>query len=365
MPHSPREIDVCLLADGIGPGTPGGVSRWAVGLARELPHLRFAMHPSAGELPPARIYHAMTPAAAASAAAEVRASGRPMLLTCHASAVPWTTPLWRGPVSPDSSSGGSGGGGNSGPGNGNGNGWGKGGNPKDHFGGGDPGSGYLGADLIAAVSHAVAETHVDAGAPGDRMIVIPNAVSPSDARRTVREPLVGYVGRLAPVKAFERLLAAVALVRDARPDVRLVAVGPVEGPRGYAEHLHEIAREPMLRGAVSFAGVDRPESWYPRLACLALSSETEGMPLAILEAMAHGVPCVAPDVGGVREAIGEAGIVVPRRDTDALAGAILRLIEDEDEARRLGDLARERSLRWTAADAAAAYEALYRELAPA
>jgi glycosyltransferase involved in cell wall biosynthesis len=84
--------------------------------------------------------------------------------------------------------------------------------------------------------------------------------------------------------------------------------------------------------------------------------------MAVLEAMAHGVPCVVPDVGGCREAVGDAGIVVPARDVEALAEAIARLVGDAAEAARLGALAAERAGRWTEADAAAAYGALYTAL---
>ena len=89
MPQSPRNLDVCLLADGIDARTIGGVSRFSAELAAQLPDLAFGFSPSLGELPSARVYHALTPLAAARAGAAVRAAGRPLLLTCHAMSDAW------------------------------------------------------------------------------------------------------------------------------------------------------------------------------------------------------------------------------------------------------------------------------------
>jgi glycosyltransferase involved in cell wall biosynthesis len=152
------------------------------------------------------------------------------------------------------------------------------------------------------------------------------------------------------------------LVRADRPDARLVVIGPNEASDAYLRRLRRLASQPGLRGAVRFVGPSRPELWYPRLACLALASESEGMPLVLLEAMAHGVPCVAPDVGGVRDTLGSAGVIVAPRDVDALAAGILRVLDDAADAARLAAAGRARAARWSAGDAAAAYEALYRQL---
>jgi glycosyltransferase involved in cell wall biosynthesis len=360
MGRSRPSLDVCLLAEGIGPRTIGGVSRWAASLAAELPHRSFAMAGPHDELPPARIYHALTPLAAATAGPAVRAAGRPLLLTCHAMSDTWRPEGVRWTGVDASQGGGHGGGGGNDDGDG------------DH-GDGDHGDhrdnnravarlerrGYGEATLIAAVSGAVAESHVAAGAPAGRTIVIPNGAAFGPISRRVEQPLVGFVGRLAPIKGLERLLRAMRAVRATRPDARLVLVGPADGPAGYVQRLQRLAEQPGLRGAVYFAGEDRPERWYPRLACLAMASETEGMPLALLEAMAHGVPCVAPDVGGIREALSDAGVIVAPRSEDGLAEGILRILDDADEAYRLSCAGRARAARWTAADTAAAYDALY------
>ena len=364
MPRSHPELDVCLVGHA-GLGEVGGVTTWVRGLVASLPDLRvgvITVGDQPTELPAARVYHAMTPAVAAAIAPLARRAGRPVVLTCHAMNEPWAPEGWRGDLMVDAS----------GPGGDPGKGPSKtpvkdGENGDGNNGGGNDdkvkkkASAYIDTTVLVAVSEAVAESHLAAGARAERTLVIPNGV-PRQLPTPIwpQEPLVGFVGRLAPIKGIERLLGAMRAVRTAVPDARLVVIGPDEGPPGYADTLRRLADTPGLRGGVLFTGADRPERWYPRMACLALTSETEGMPMAVLEAMSHGVPCVVPRVGGCPEAVGDAGIVVPPRDLDALAGAIAGLLGDSARAAHLGRAAQERSSRWTMADTAAAYAEVYR-----
>lgn len=246
------------------------------------------------------------PAAVDAARQTAYAAHRPVVLTLHAMAEPWEPVRWRGAVTPEDWSHGGG-----------------------HLGRADlQADAYDLADSVVAVGHAVAASHRAHGA--DRMIeVIPNASRFAAPLAPRAEPVVGYVGRLAPIKRLERLIAAMALVRQELREARLVLIGPEDGPNGYLERLRGLANDAGLDDVVRFIGPDRPERWYPEFAVLALSSDTEGMPLAVLEAGAHGVPCVGPDVGGMREAIGDGGIVVMPDDAEALAAGILTVLGDQ------------------------------------
>jgi len=84
---------------------------------------------------------------------------------------------------------------------------------------------------------------------------------------------------------------------------------------------------------------------YARAAVVACPSHREGFGVACLEAMAHGRPVVATPVGGLRDLVvdGETGIVVPRRDPQALRDALERLLADRDLRRQLGAAGRERA----------------------
>jgi glycosyltransferase involved in cell wall biosynthesis len=92
---------------------------------------------------------------------------------------------------------------------------------------------------------------------------------------------------------------------------------------------------------VRFCGfVGQPSSFLAGLDGFCLSSRREALPLALLEAMAEGLPCVVTDVGDVRTAVGEAALVVPSGDPTVLADALGQLLTDPALRRRLGRRAR-------------------------
>jgi glycosyltransferase involved in cell wall biosynthesis len=130
------------------------------------------------------------------------------------------------------------------------------------------------------------------------------------------------------------------LVLQREPDARLVLVGGAQqASPDYVAELRVQAAAPDLAGKIIFAG-ERTD--VPRLmaACdvLVLASEWEGFGLVLVEAMAAGKPVVATHVSGIPEVVadGETGLLVSPRDPQALAAALLRLIADPTEHRRLG-----------------------------
>lgn len=135
-------------------------------------------------------------------------------------------------------------------------------------------------------------------------------------------PLVGTVGRLLPVKNQALLLEAAALVRQARPDAHFVIVG--DGAQRAT--LEAQTAQQGLTEAVTFTGwLGQVAPLYSDLDVLVLSSLNEGTPVPIIEALAAGCPVVATEVGGVPDLLdgGAFGVLVPPRDAQALADAIL------------------------------------------
>jgi glycosyltransferase involved in cell wall biosynthesis len=131
-------------------------------------------------------------------------------------------------------------------------------------------------------------------------------------------PVIGTIAALRPEKNLARLLAAFALFR-ARGPARLVIVG--EGAERPA--LERQAAVLGVSGHVLFAGHSTaPERWMASFDIFALSSDTEQMPLSVLEAMAAGLPVVATDVGDVRLMVApENATLVVARDAAAMAAA--------------------------------------------
>ena len=203
-------------------------------------------------------------------------------------------------------------------------------------------AGYAAAHRVITNSDAGAARLRSEGIPSDRISVVRNGLdlaafplrsSPPRQRRIVS------VGRLRPEKAHEVLIAAVARLRPAWPDVRLRLIG--DGPREAA--LRQIAGEYGLLDCVEFLGHrDDVPALLREADVFALPSRSEASPNAVLEAMAAGVPVVASDVGGIPEAItpGLTGILVPPGDDEALAGALGHLFSDPLQAERLGLAAR-------------------------
>jgi glycosyltransferase involved in cell wall biosynthesis len=169
--------------------------------------------------------------------------------------------------------------------------------------------------------------------------------------------VVGWVGRLAPEKDVPLLVRAVAPLLGA--GVRLVLVG--EGPsRAEVERAvpPEVARWVTLTGA-------RPDvaAYLAAFDVLALSSRTEGLPLAVPEAMATGLPVVATAVGGLPSSVtADCGLLVPPGDEAALRRTLAALVNDPALARAMGRSARRRALSvFSIARMADAYESLYAE----
>jgi glycosyltransferase involved in cell wall biosynthesis len=158
------------------------------------------------------------------------------------------------------------------------------------------------------------------------------AADPERLRALGSGPVIGTIAALRPEKNLRRLLAAFAQFCTRQP-ARLVIVG--DGAERAA-----LEAEAMTLGIerhVLFAGHSRtPESWMRAFDIFALSSDTEQMPLSVLEAMAAGLPVVATDVGDVRLIVSRENIpLIVARDAGALAGAFARaLAANAGEANR-------------------------------
>jgi glycosyltransferase involved in cell wall biosynthesis len=153
--------------------------------------------------------------------------------------------------------------------------------------------------------------------------------------------LVVCVGRLDRYKGHDNLLAAFATLAHERPAARLLLVGDGR----FRDAIAARARSAGLAAQIRFSGA--LTDVRPALAAADVfvqASEEEGLPGAVLEAMAMGVPVVATDVGGTREAVddGVTGLLVPAREPVALAAAVARLLDDPGLAARFGVFGRKR-----------------------
>jgi glycosyltransferase involved in cell wall biosynthesis len=170
------------------------------------------------------------------------------------------------------------------------------------------------------------------------------------------------VGRLTPVKDVETLVRATKLAVQVDPTFRLEVAG--DGPCLPA--LKRLTSELGLLDHIRFLGEVRDvPALLARASVFVLSSLSEGISLALLEAMARGLPVVATRVGGNPEVVveGETGLLVPARSEVELAWAMQRLRNDPEGSRRMGEAGRKRVLQhFDVRQMVAAYEALYLDI---
>jgi glycosyltransferase involved in cell wall biosynthesis len=161
--------------------------------------------------------------------------------------------------------------------------------------------------------------------------------------------VVGVVGRLQPWKGQDRMLRALALLRERGHDVRLMIVGgDAYGlSTEYAESLPALARDLGLDGAVTLTGqVPDAGPYIERMDMLVNASDPEPFGIVLLEAMARGVPVVAVDSGGPSEFIedGRTGMLARSGEPSALADALEPLLASPELRHELGRAGRERFL---------------------
>jgi len=200
---------------------------------------------------------------------------------------------------------------------------------------------YATAHRIVSNSAAVADHLVASGVPRERFVVIPNGVARSTFPRrpvaAVRR--IAMVGTLRTVKGHDVLIDAAPALLARHPDLHfdIIGGGPLLGA------LRERAETRNVAAAFTFYG--HREDVAERLAesdLVVMPSRSEGLPNAILEAMAAGRPVVASAVGGIPEVVqdGVTGVLVPPADPAALARAIEALADDPRRADALGIAAR-------------------------
>lgn len=223
------------------------------------------------------------------------------------------------------------------------------------------------ADRVVAISEYVLGEYRGLRAGGWERIDNPVADEFFSLPRREERDRVQYVGSITEVKGLLTLLRAVARARLRRPSLRLHLAGRATSPR-YAERLREFVRAHDLEDTVRFEGLLNREALlaaYSQAAVVVLPSRQENAPLAVIEAMASGVPVVATRVGGVPDLVAEneTGYLFPSGDDQALAAQLLDLLADDKRRWRLGQAARRQARRRFRADAVAQrYHELYRQV---
>lgn len=212
---------------------------------------------------------------------------------------------------------------------------------------------YRQVDLFIAASRAIADMLAADGIPRDLIVTIhegidldhvdaaPAANIHAEFWLPTHAPIVGNIAALVPHKGQRYLIEAARLVLKKLPDVHFLIVGDGELRESLAHQIKEHA----LEKHVILTGF-RPDvlSLLKAFDVFVLSSVTEGLGTSLLDAMAARKPIAASEVGGIPEVVqdGRTGLLVPPRNPQALADAILRILQDPSTRARFGEAGRAR-----------------------
>lgn len=209
---------------------------------------------------------------------------------------------------------------------------------------------YPRAAAVVALTHPVADFLRQIAGPSP-VHVIPNAVhtppqtaTPTDLHRN---RMVSAMGRLSREKGFDLLIDAFASIARQLPEWQLEIAG--DGPERAA--LQNLINQHSLGTQVRLIGwIEHPDDFLTRSALFVLSSRYEGFPVALMEAMACGLPVVSCDCdSGPREIIRheQDGLLVPAENAHALAAAMAQLMQEPERRAQLGQRAREVTVRFS------------------
>ena len=208
-------------------------------------------------------------------------------------------------------------------------------------------------DRIVCISHGIRKALLSDGLEEDRLVTIHSGVDlnrfddvsvPDGFKTEIGIPeghlVVGTVAALSAQKEYPNFLYAAKKILDTHSNVMFCAVG--DGPEEKA--LHDLARELGLERRVIFTGFRKDVGCFLKVFdVFVLASYLEGLGTSILDAQTLGLPVVACRTGGIPEAVydGDNGLLVPPRDSDALALAIIHLLDHPEKRKTMGQRARE------------------------
>lgn len=212
------------------------------------------------------------------------------------------------------------------------------------------------ADLLLTVSEGVKRQAIAGGMPKEKVVTLYSGIdsqkvqAASDGQRirqaygiTAGSLVIGSVANIAPKKGYDVLIRAIAKARQEINDLACLIVGADE--RGLQKGLERLGESLGLDGRLCFAGFQ--QDVFPYLDAMdlfVLASVDEGFGIVLLEAMACAKPVVATRVDGPPEIMedGRTGLLVPPRDHDAMAKALVELLKDPERRARMGKQGRER-----------------------
>lgn len=219
-------------------------------------------------------------------------------------------------------------------------------------------------DKRIAVSKDIRQIRIkEDGVKPQNIIVMPNSVNTrvniSDNRGEVIK--IGTLGRLVDAKDFPVMIRAIKILVDQRCKVSLTIAG--EGEE--REVLESLVDQLDLNQYINLPGIQQAQSFLESIDLFVMSSKREGVPVSLLEAMAHGLPIASTNVGGIPEVVadGKEALLCDSGDPEILAEIIKRIIDDQSLRVKLGNAARKKVVEnYSEGSVANQWETLYSDL---
>lgn len=202
---------------------------------------------------------------------------------------------------------------------------------------------YLEADRIITITQVNQPFQLADGADPSKMSVIPNGIkidrfAACRGPRPDEEFMVGFVGRVVPIKDVKTFIRAIKSAKAAVPKLKAYIIGPTDEDQEYYAECQRLTQLLGLEDTVIYTGRQNVLDYYKRMHLLVLTSISEAQPLVILEGHCAGVPVVATNVGACEElligrtaedrALGPSGIITAVASPQETADAIARIAND-------------------------------------
>lgn len=208
---------------------------------------------------------------------------------------------------------------------------------------------YYFADLVTSLFEEARSLQLDLGCPISKTIITPNGIDTEVFRdipmKDPKDPYIniGAIIRVTPIKDVKTMINAFYFAYKKQPRLKLWIMGPLDEDPEYVEECRELIRQLKVENIV-FTGRIRTQDYIGKMDIMILTSISEGQPLSILEGFAAKKPCIATNVGncygliyGEKDNFGDAGIVVPVMNISEITNAILKLANNPEKAKKMGE----------------------------
>lgn len=215
---------------------------------------------------------------------------------------------------------------------------------------------YQNANIVTSLYEHAIQTQIDLGCPPEKCCMVSNGVYCENFLDIPPKLQDGYIDigaivRIAPIKDIKTMIYSFAELKHIVPNVRLHILGDVDDKEYYEECLALVNQ--LETTDILFVGNTNVREYLKKLDFTILTSISEAQPLAVIESMAAGRPCVVTDVGACREMVegnehdelGESGICVPPMHEVALTNAMFKLCTNEELRKKMGAIGKKRASR--------------------